>query len=152
MAETSVVAGKRQRHPSAMGESLDGFSQGLTEVRGTRTAHHYVGAAYPCTVYECEDEYAAVSPACPSSIGSSWTSAQEAIDDLRARIENDIREITEKGRDWWERSGDNKQVPLPNELPSTPEEELDGYLRNNDFDILRKWETTVTVFRGDEFV
>lgn len=152
MEEVLMVSKKRQRASAVGGarskDTTDGFRHGASG-NAVRTMEDYKGAVYPCTVYEDRTEYVVVSPACPSSMGSSDESVAAAIDDLRLRIETDIREIIEDGRDWWAEVGDRKLVPLPDELPSTSDEALDEYLRKSGFEIRRKSERTIRVFAED---
>lgn len=108
----------------------------------------YAGAVYPCTVFESVDgEYAAVSKVCPSSLGSSMNSAEEAIDDLRVRIEADIRAIMEQGRTWFAKVGDRKMVPFPEEVTSEEQEteanEFVSHLKESGFEIRNMYTTTV---------
>lgn len=152
--KTPMATRKHQRAPAGVEDELKAAAEGLSQGRSegaageSRTVQDYVRAVYFCTVYEGEEEYAAVSPAYPSGVSSSCDSADEAIDDLRMRIETDIREIIEEGRDWWARQGDRKLVPLPSELPGTPDGEFEHFLRETGFGLRRKYVTTLTVFPG----
>jgi hypothetical protein len=115
-----------------------------------RTLKDYVNAIYPCKVYECScecvSEYIAISLAYPSGLGSSWISINEAIDDLRIRIETDIREIIEGDRDWWMVQGDKKKIPLPSELSGTYDDNFDIYLQEDGCKIIQKYDTNIKVF------
>lgn len=109
----------------------------------------YARAVYPCTVYESDQEYVATPEACPSSTGTGFNSAQEAINDLRLRIETDIREIIEAGRRWWERLGDCKYVPLPGEMEAMSLNSYGGFRRALEaagLEVHRVRNTTLTVF------
>lgn len=95
-----------------------------------RKVSDYAGAVYPCVVYEVEggEEYAACSPAHLSGHGYSDESAEDAVEDLRKRIETDIREIIQNGRTWFECADDHELVPLPSELPLPQDDDEEWHL------------------------
>lgn len=133
--------------------TVQGTSPPAVTRRGNRTLSDYVGAVYPCTVFELKSElgleYSVCSDAIPSSIGCSDNSAVEALDDLRKRIETDIIEIIIDGRSWWQSVDDNLLVPLPHELQTISDNIAEGFacqLEAVDVEILATYDATVTVF------
>jgi len=152
--QTQKAAGKRQRERAGAATKGTKEPKSFVEAPGRaefpeRTVRDYTGAVYPVRMYDIYQngtEYVAVSPAYPSGSGSSSTSAEDAMQDLRSRIQAQIRDIIEDGWNSWELLEDNKLVPLPSELPSRWETSMRQCLEMVGYDILREYDTTVTVF------
>jgi len=118
--------------------------------RTERKIADYTNATYPCKVYTLSDDsFLSSSEVCQCSVGGSDISVEDAIEDLRTRIEEDI-EYCATGEGGWIKWYSGKMPPLPDELLKmsldTWGDDFLAMLKDDGCYVLDECSSTVTVF------